>query len=317
MRSFISIDQFGDCSLLKNVSALFDSSGTPQAKFEYMPYGEMLTTEGAWASAMPFCYSSEYRDGDLGLVYYNYRHYNPRDGRWISRDPLGEEDGENLYGFIGNQVTLGTDFIGLRRQTYDSKKEAIFAARDIVLQAMMEKYETLKEYGLIKNKSNSWPEVWRNLKEKKPEWYQRLKANKAKNLDKWEYGARISCNGKGKYYVAEVGTSFIFKEVVPQETPPCEEGDIMVAFVHSHPEKCPAFSTGDENVAKNGKPFIPSRKRIPARIMVVSTVYTGGPNNQTKTYIYDGATRKRASYLDNIEKTCSIPELKEKKTCGK
>jgi len=26
-------------------------------------------------------------DDELGLIYYNYRHLNPRDGRWISRDP--------------------------------------------------------------------------------------------------------------------------------------------------------------------------------------------------------------------------------------
>lgn len=36
--------------LLKNVSALFDSAGTQQAKFEYTLYGEILTVEGAWAS---------------------------------------------------------------------------------------------------------------------------------------------------------------------------------------------------------------------------------------------------------------------------
>lgn len=117
--------------------------------------------------------------------------------------------------------------------------------------------------------------------------------------------------------MADVSTSFIFKEVVPQETPPCDKNDTMVAFVHSHPEKCPAFSNGDINVANEGKPFIPSRKRIPAKIMVVSTVYTGAPNNQTRTYVYDGATRKKASYLDNVENTCGIPELKEKKVYKK
>lgn len=111
--------------LLKNVSALFDSSGTPQAKFEYTPYGEMLTIEGAWASAMPFCYSSEYRDGDLGLVYYNYRHYNPRDGRWISRDPI-EESGEiNLYAFVRNNPSYFYDVLGLEfnsQTLYDNGK---------------------------------------------------------------------------------------------------------------------------------------------------------------------------------------------------
>lgn len=80
--------------LLKSVSALFDSSGTRQAKFEYTPYGETLAIEGAWAPTMPFRYSSEYCDEDLGLIYYNYRHYNPQDGRWISRGPVDEEGGE-------------------------------------------------------------------------------------------------------------------------------------------------------------------------------------------------------------------------------
>lgn len=51
--------------------------------------------------------------------------------------------------------------------------------------------------------------------------------------------------------------------------------------------------------------------------MIASTVYTGNPNNETKTYIYDGKTDKTASYLNNVEKSCHIKELKEKKTCGK
>ena len=37
-------------------------------------------------------------DDELGLVYYNYRHLNPLDGRRISRDPIKEEGGWNLFG---------------------------------------------------------------------------------------------------------------------------------------------------------------------------------------------------------------------------
>ena len=77
--------------LLKSVSALFDSSGIRQAKFEYTPYGETLGSEGTETATMPFRYSCEYHDEDLGLI-----HYNPQGGRWISRDPIGEEGGENL-----------------------------------------------------------------------------------------------------------------------------------------------------------------------------------------------------------------------------
>ena len=36
---------------------------------------------------------------------YLYRYYDPLTGRWPSRDPIGEEGGVNLYGFVGNNGT--------------------------------------------------------------------------------------------------------------------------------------------------------------------------------------------------------------------
>lgn len=111
--------------LLKNVSALFDSSGTRQAKFEYTPYGEILTVEGAWASTMPFRYSCEYCDEDLSLIYYNYRHYNPQDGRWLSRELLGERESMNLYRFMVNSPSCWNDLLGLKRITGYQSDESI------------------------------------------------------------------------------------------------------------------------------------------------------------------------------------------------
>ena len=37
------------------------------------------------AASHPIRWSSEYNDSELGPVYYNYRHYNPADGRWSGR----------------------------------------------------------------------------------------------------------------------------------------------------------------------------------------------------------------------------------------
>lgn len=56
--------------------------------FAYEPFGRPRHAE---ASANPFRFSSDYHDDETGLVYYNYRHYSPKLGRWISRDPAGEE----------------------------------------------------------------------------------------------------------------------------------------------------------------------------------------------------------------------------------
>ncbi|MBE6402047.1 MAG: RHS repeat-associated core domain-containing protein [Verrucomicrobia bacterium] len=54
-------------------------------------------------SLNPFRFSSEYYDPELDLVYYNYRHYSPSLGRFLSRDPIAEQGGLNLYRFINNR----------------------------------------------------------------------------------------------------------------------------------------------------------------------------------------------------------------------
>jgi hypothetical protein len=47
------------------------------------------------------------------VAYYGYRYYDPQTGRWPSRDPIEEEGGVNLYGFVGNIPINHVDFLGL------------------------------------------------------------------------------------------------------------------------------------------------------------------------------------------------------------
>ena len=37
-----------------------------------------------------------------GVRYYGLRYYSPSNGRWLSRDPMEEAGGANLYGFVRN-----------------------------------------------------------------------------------------------------------------------------------------------------------------------------------------------------------------------
>ncbi len=39
-------------------------------------------------------------DFESGLVYFGYRFYIPSLGRWLNRDPLQEQGGINLYGYV-------------------------------------------------------------------------------------------------------------------------------------------------------------------------------------------------------------------------
>ena len=40
--------------------------------------------------------------------------YNPHVGRWVNRDPIGEEGGFNLYGMVENDVVNRWDYLGLK-----------------------------------------------------------------------------------------------------------------------------------------------------------------------------------------------------------
>jgi len=41
------------------------------------------------------------------------RWYSPNTGRWLSRDPIGERGGMNLYAFVGNNPVGRIDYLGL------------------------------------------------------------------------------------------------------------------------------------------------------------------------------------------------------------
>ena len=96
---------------LKNTTALFGIKAGRRALYEYGPYGNVLKMEGNAAEINPFRFSSEYFDEETGLVQYNFRYYNPKDGRWISRDLINLIDFRinisnyfNIVGFNKNLI---------------------------------------------------------------------------------------------------------------------------------------------------------------------------------------------------------------------
>ncbi len=87
-----------------NIAGLVSSaSGAITARFECGPFAEPIRVSGPIAEAMPLRFSTKYLDGETGLYYYGYRYYDPSTGRWVSRDPMEESGGANLYCILGNQ----------------------------------------------------------------------------------------------------------------------------------------------------------------------------------------------------------------------
>ena len=90
----------------KNVSEVVAADGALAAHYEYAPFGAVSVQCGASAMANPWCFSSEYAENETATVYYNYRHYEPMAGRWLSRDPIEETAGYDLYAMcLGNSVS--------------------------------------------------------------------------------------------------------------------------------------------------------------------------------------------------------------------
>ncbi len=95
----------------KNVSEVITNDGTVAAHYEYAPFGATILQRGDSLSTNPWRFSSEYAEDDTATVYYNYRHYEPVMGRWMSRDPIEEVGGLNVYVFCDNDISA-FDFIG-------------------------------------------------------------------------------------------------------------------------------------------------------------------------------------------------------------
>ncbi|MDE2125574.1 MAG: RHS repeat-associated core domain-containing protein [Armatimonadetes bacterium] len=56
-----------------------------------------------------------YSDSETGLQLLGYRYYDPAEGRFVNRDPIGMAGGVNVYGYVGNDAGNGADPEGLVR----------------------------------------------------------------------------------------------------------------------------------------------------------------------------------------------------------
>jgi RHS repeat-associated protein len=92
---------------LGSVREMTDSSGNIQANYDYDPWGRQTVLSQALTA--DFGYAGFYVNKTTGLDLAWYRAYDPEKGRWLSRDPLGEKVGINLFEYADNEPTLLVD----------------------------------------------------------------------------------------------------------------------------------------------------------------------------------------------------------------
>ena len=85
-------------------------SGWIEEFFDYKPFGELKN----YVQSPPrFMFSSEEYMPETGMYHYLYRAYSPSLARFITRDPIEEQGGVNLYCFVGNNPVSRWDMLGL------------------------------------------------------------------------------------------------------------------------------------------------------------------------------------------------------------
>ncbi len=95
-----------------NVTDYVDGSGEIRAHYEYSPFGETIAQSGDLADTFTHRFSTKPFDAETSLVMYQLRPYAPGLGRWMSRDPIGEKGGKNLYRYVGNEPISRIDLLG-------------------------------------------------------------------------------------------------------------------------------------------------------------------------------------------------------------
>ncbi len=104
--------------LTKNVCEVFGSTGYIAITYIYSPYGSVTTTG---AVIQPIQWSSEVWDGELGLVYYNWRYYNVTNASWIIKDVIYELGGLNLSLYCKNAPINQYDILGRQWNSENGK----------------------------------------------------------------------------------------------------------------------------------------------------------------------------------------------------
>ena len=90
------------------------------------------------AASCPFGYQTRLYDQETGLCDFGKRYYDPTTRSWLSRDPLCEEGGVNLYAYCQDDPVGNHDPIGLAEDGFFELMFPAHAGRDDLVQAARE-----------------------------------------------------------------------------------------------------------------------------------------------------------------------------------
>jgi RHS repeat-associated protein len=104
---------------LGSIRETTDATGAMQTRLDFDLWGRRTVIAGAGANEPTFAYTGHYWHGRSGLHLAMYRAYSAEMGRWLSRDPIGEMMGTNIYAYVAPNPVSYRDVLGLKPSLSD------------------------------------------------------------------------------------------------------------------------------------------------------------------------------------------------------
>jgi hypothetical protein len=167
------------------------------------------------------------------------RYYNPTQGTWLSRDPIEERGGVNLYGIVGNDPGNRVDFLGL-----------VDASRCAELKKKYAKALAFENGGYTDNLDDALLGSILNA----------YLGNKLDDKEPWEYGSQVlnaeylgDPNRTGKYFVSPG----LNNEMLNQPRTRLDGGSVVEYYaVNKDPSYIRARQKTDKGYNPEGRPTL-------------------------------------------------------------
>lgn len=91
---------------LGSITALSNASGSIVQTYSYDSFGNMTATGNI---RQPFTYTAREYDYATGMYFYRARYYDPKVGRFVTKDPIGFKGGINVYAYVNNNPIMYRD----------------------------------------------------------------------------------------------------------------------------------------------------------------------------------------------------------------
>ncbi len=97
-----------------NVIQINDTDNNILESYRYSAFGTLQIYREGNNIYNPWTFSSKRLDEETGFINFGRRYYDAITGTWITPDPLGFDEGPNLYAYVNNSPLSHFDLYGLR-----------------------------------------------------------------------------------------------------------------------------------------------------------------------------------------------------------